>query len=61
VLLGASSVRQMYENIRSSEITLTEEHVRNLDALVAPPALETNAWRAAFFEEDAPLDEVRLP
>jgi aryl-alcohol dehydrogenase-like predicted oxidoreductase len=59
VLIGASSIRQLYENIRSSEITLTEEHQRRLDALVTPAA-DSEAWRAMFFDDDL-LDELRLP
>jgi aryl-alcohol dehydrogenase-like predicted oxidoreductase len=59
VLVGASSIRQLYENIRATEITLTDEHRRRLDALVAP-ATDSEAWRAMFFDDDL-LDELRLP
>jgi aryl-alcohol dehydrogenase-like predicted oxidoreductase len=59
VLIGASSIRQLYENIRSTEITLTEEQQRRLDALVTPAA-DSEAWRAMFFDDDL-LDELRLP
>src|SRR5690242_19422103 len=59
VLIGASSIRQLYENIRATEITLNDEHQRRLDALSAPPA-ESDAWRAVFFDDDM-LDELRLP
>jgi aryl-alcohol dehydrogenase-like predicted oxidoreductase len=60
VLIGASSIRQLYENIRASEITLDEEHRRKLDALVVTPIPENDAWRAVFFDDDV-LDELRLP
>jgi aryl-alcohol dehydrogenase-like predicted oxidoreductase len=60
VLMGASSIRQMYENIRATEITLDEEQCRRLDALVATPAGDADAWRSMFFDDDV-LDELRLP
>jgi aryl-alcohol dehydrogenase-like predicted oxidoreductase len=60
VLIGASSIRQLYENIRASEITLDEDQTRRLDALVATPAPDAEAWRAVFFDDDV-LDELRLP
>ncbi|MCU1428851.1 MAG: aldo/keto reductase [Actinomycetia bacterium] len=60
VLIGASSIRQLYENIRASEFTLTEDHQRRLDALVAVPTPDSDAWRAVFFDDDV-LDELRLP
>jgi aryl-alcohol dehydrogenase-like predicted oxidoreductase len=60
VLLGASSIRQLYENIRASEITLDDDQRHRLDALVATPAPDTEAWRAVFFDDDV-LDELRLP
>jgi aryl-alcohol dehydrogenase-like predicted oxidoreductase len=59
VLIGASSIRQLYENIRASEITLTDEHQHRLDALAAP-TVDSEAWRAMFFDDDL-LDELRLP
>jgi aryl-alcohol dehydrogenase-like predicted oxidoreductase len=59
VVLGASSIRQLYENIRSSELVLTDDHLRRLDALVAAPIAAADTWRSVFFD-DAMLDELRL-
>jgi aryl-alcohol dehydrogenase-like predicted oxidoreductase len=59
VLIGASSIRQLYENIRATELTLNEDQQRRLDALAAPAA-DAEAWRAMFFDDDM-LDELRLP
>ncbi len=60
VLLGASSIRQLYENIRAGEIALDADQLGRLDSLVTPPAPETDGWRAVFFDDDV-LDELRLP
>jgi aryl-alcohol dehydrogenase-like predicted oxidoreductase len=60
VLLGASSIRQLYENIRATDITLDEDQTRRLDALIATPAPDADAWRSVFFDDDV-LDELRLP
>ena len=60
VLMGASSIRQMYEDIRATEMTLDEDHRRRLDALISTPVAEADAWRSVFFDEDV-LDELRLP
>jgi aryl-alcohol dehydrogenase-like predicted oxidoreductase len=60
VLLGASSIRQLYENIRAGEITLDDDQRRRLDALVITPPPDADAWRSVFFDDDM-LDELRLP
>jgi aryl-alcohol dehydrogenase-like predicted oxidoreductase len=60
VLIGASSIRQLYENIRAGEITLDADQKHRLDALVATPAPDADAWRSVFFDDDV-LDELRLP
>jgi aryl-alcohol dehydrogenase-like predicted oxidoreductase len=60
VLMGASSIRQLYENIRATEITLDDDHRRQLDSLVAQAVPDADAWRSVFFDDDV-LDELRLP
>jgi aryl-alcohol dehydrogenase-like predicted oxidoreductase len=59
VVLGASSIRQLYENLRAGDLVLGDEHRRRLDALVAAPVAEADAWRSVFFDDDM-LDELRL-
>jgi aryl-alcohol dehydrogenase-like predicted oxidoreductase len=59
VVLGASSIRQLYENLRAGDLVLGDEHRRRLDALVAAPVAEAEAWRSVFFDDDM-LDELRL-
>jgi len=59
VLLGASSIRQLYENIRAGEIELDETQRARLDAVTTTPAPHAETWRTLVLDEE-PFDEITL-
>lgn len=59
VLLGASSIRQLYENLRGAEIGLSPEQRHCLDEIATAPA-EALTWRSVFVDDDR-IDEITLP
>lgn len=59
VLLGASSIRQLYENLRGAEIDLDDDQRRRLDE-IATAATEAVTWRSVLVDDDR-LDDIVLP
>lgn len=59
ILLGASSIRQLYENLHAADIELSAEQRHRLDEITTAPA-EALTWRSVFVDDDR-LDEITLP
>jgi aryl-alcohol dehydrogenase-like predicted oxidoreductase len=56
VLVGASRVEQLEENLRATELTLAPEELQQLDALTAPAAIYPNWFNRKI--KDGPVSEA---